>query len=229
MVGATTYCEVAGNVDVPWLPERDAVPGPGSASKRYSRTRLLSASRKRGRMTLEALNTTFAGATFAVIGATAIAAIVQLRHLRASNQMTALLTILQDWQKPEMQAWVQFVRKELPERLKDPAYVDSIEAVGLEDRTEHAWLNLCDYYEQLGAYVKYGLIDRRSLLDVGCSNFLSVYRILRPLIERTRAIRGSTAVFENFEYLAVLAFDWTKLHSQGAYPAGASRFSDLEA
>jgi len=50
-------------------------------------------------MTLEALNTTFAGAAFAVIGATAIAAIVQLRHLRASNQINALLTILQDWQK----------------------------------------------------------------------------------------------------------------------------------
>jgi hypothetical protein len=180
-------------------------------------------------MTLEALNTAFAGGTFAVIGATAIAAIIQLRHLRASNQINAMLTILQDWQKPEMQAWLRFVRKELPERLKDPAYVDSIDTAALENRTEHIWLNLCDYYEQLGAYVKYGLVDRRSLLDVGGSNFLVLYRNLRPLIERTRVIRGSSSVFENFEYLAVLALEWNTLHPRGAYPAGTPRFSELDA
>jgi len=43
-----------------------------------------------------------------------------------------------------MQAWVRFVRKELPERLKDPAYLESLDA-GLADRTGHAWLHLCDY------------------------------------------------------------------------------------
>jgi Domain of unknown function (DUF4760) len=178
-------------------------------------------------MTLEALNTTFAGATFAVIGATAIAAMVQLRHLRSSNQMNALLTIQEDWQKPEMQAWVQFVRKELPERLKDPAYLKSLDT-DLDDRTKQAWLNLCDYYEQVGTYVKHGLVDRNSLLDIGSANFLETYKIVRPLIERTREIRGSTAVFENFEYLAVLAFRWTRLYPQGAYPAGQPRFSELE-
>ena len=77
-------------------------------------------------MTLEALNTLFAGATFLVIAATAIAAVVQLRHLRASNQITALITILQDWQKPQMQEWVQFVREEMPNRLKDPEYLGSL-------------------------------------------------------------------------------------------------------
>jgi hypothetical protein len=178
-------------------------------------------------MTLEAINTAFAGATFVVIGATAIAAVVQLRHLRASNQINALLTILQDWQKPEMQAWVRFVRKELPERLKDPAYLESLDA-GLADRTEHAWLHLCDYFEQLGTYVKYGLVDRRSLLDISSANVLGFYRTLRPLIERVRVIGGSNAPFENFEYLAVLGFEWTKRHPRGTYPAGRPRFGELE-
>ena len=37
----------------------------------------------------ETLNTIFAGGTFAVIAVTAIAAVVQLRHLRTSNQLAA--------------------------------------------------------------------------------------------------------------------------------------------
>jgi len=37
-------------------------------------------------MSPEVLSSIFAGGTFVVIGATAIAALIQLRHLRASNQ-----------------------------------------------------------------------------------------------------------------------------------------------
>jgi hypothetical protein len=178
-------------------------------------------------MPLEALNTILAGGTLLVIGASAIAALVQLRHLRASNQLDALIAILQDWQKPLIQQWVQFVRKELPERLKDPAYLKSLDD-GLDDTNLHPWLHLCDYYEQLGTYIKYGLIDRQSFLDVGCSNVLGFYRTMRPLIERARRIHKTQALFENFEYLAVLALEWMTLHPNGAYPKGRPRFGELE-
>ena len=44
-------------------------------------------------MSLELVNTIATMTTAAVIGATAIAALVQLRHLRAANQITALLAV----------------------------------------------------------------------------------------------------------------------------------------
>jgi len=178
-------------------------------------------------MTLEALNTLFAGATFCVIAATAIAAVVQLRHLRATNQLSALVTILQDWQKPQMQAWVRFVREEMPDRLEDREYLGSL-GDKRADRDLHPWLHLCDYYEQLGAYIKFGLVDRRSFLDLGGANVVDFYRTMRPAIERARVLRGSDAAFENFEYLAVISLQWLKRHPQGTYPAGAPRFSELE-
>jgi hypothetical protein len=45
-------------------------------------------------MSFEALSALAAVGTFVVITATAIAAMVQLRHLRTSNQLTGLLNIL---------------------------------------------------------------------------------------------------------------------------------------
>lgn len=178
-------------------------------------------------MTLETLNTLFSGATFLVIAGTAIAAMGQLRHLRASNQLSALVTVLEDWQKPEMQAWIRFVREELPERLKDPAYLDSIESMR-SDRTVHPWLHMCDYFEQLGAWIKYGYVDKTAYLDVGSANVQHFYQSVRPGIERLRAVRQSNAIYENFEYLAVISRQWNLAHPNGAYPRGVPRFAEID-
>ena len=178
-------------------------------------------------MTVELLNTLLAAATFLVIAATAVAAVRQLRHLRASNQLNALVTILQDWQQPEMQGWVRFVREELPGKLEEPGYLDSITAHRM-DAAVHRWTNICDYYEQLGSYIKYGLVDRRSYLDVSSYNVASFYRQLRPCIERLRAAKNNDAIYENFEYLAVLGEQFNRAHPNGVYPAGVPHFGDLE-
>lgn len=44
-------------------------------------------------MSLELISTLAAVGTFFVIAATAIAAVIHLRHLRASNQLTAFMTV----------------------------------------------------------------------------------------------------------------------------------------
>lgn len=179
-------------------------------------------------MTLEALNTVLSAGTLAVIAATALAALVQLRHLRTSNQLNALVTVLQDWQKPELQAWVRFVREALPQRLKDPAYLREIDELQM-DREAHPWLHLCDYYEQFGAYVKYGFVDKTSYLDVGAYTVSDLYRTLEPAIERVRRARNNSAAYENFEYLAVIGLQWMGAHKNGAYPRGLPRFSEMDA
>jgi 23S rRNA G2069 N7-methylase RlmK/C1962 C5-methylase RlmI len=50
-------------------------------------------------MTLEFLNTFASFGTFAVIAATAIAALVQLRHARSSNQIAAMNELQEVYQK----------------------------------------------------------------------------------------------------------------------------------
>lgn len=177
-------------------------------------------------MTLEALNTVFAGLTFAVIAATAIAATVQLRHMRASNQMSALIAVLEDWRTPELQAWVHFVRRELAEKLQDPAFVADLHE-RRPDRSVHLELQLCDYFEQLGSYFKNGLLDLRSYLDVSAYTVEDLYRHVQPVIEKMRETRGMS-LYENFEYLAVQGALWNTRNPGGTYPAGLPRFTALQ-
>lgn len=175
-------------------------------------------------MPLEALNTIFAGLTFAVIAVTAIAATVQLRHLRSSNQIFALVRLLEDWKQPEFQVWLQFVRRELPERVRDPEFMRTL-LDPRPDRAIHPELHICDYFEQLGSYFKYHMLDASSFLDVASYTVADLYRNAQPCIDKMRELRGP-ALYENFEYIAVRGALWLKRHPNGNYPRGFPRFTD---
>jgi hypothetical protein len=174
----------------------------------------------------EVLSAIFSGLTLLVFVVTAIAAIVQLRHLRSNTSLQGLTMVLQDWQKPEMQAWIRYIRRELPEKLKDPAFLEEFQ--GPMDRLSHPELHVCDYWEQCGTYLKYGLIDRETFLDSGGATIMSLWSILFPAIAKMRETRG-LATYENFEYLAVLGKQWNDAHPNGAYPADLPRWQDLNA
>jgi len=74
-------------------------------------------------MSLELWSTVFSGATFIVIAATAIAALIQLRHMRTGNQLNALLTLMQMWDTPDMQTHIQYSRTALQQKFKDPKFL----------------------------------------------------------------------------------------------------------
>jgi hypothetical protein len=175
-------------------------------------------------MTLELWNTIFAGATFAVIAATAIAALVQLRHLRASNQLAALLTILEQWKDPQLQEYISFVRHQLTERMKDPQF--RADYAGNADRHVHLELHVCDWWEQIGSFLKYGLIDEAALMDTTCWQVSTMWGLLWPSIKLLREKSGPSA-YENFEYMAVKGTLWMRAHPSGSYPKSMPRMADL--
>jgi len=178
-------------------------------------------------MPLEVWNTIFAGATFAVIAATAVAAVVQLRHLRATNQLSSLLTIMEMWATPEMQMHMRLMRTELKERLKDPAALSAYEQPGVS-RADHPEMLIADFWEQVGTIVKYDLLDEDVLFDIANATITNAWRDLAPIIAVQRR-RSGPSVFENFEYIAVRARQWAAAHPNGAYPRGVPRMSDLDA
>ena len=71
-------------------------------------------------MSLELVNTLATFGTFFVIAATAIAAIVQLRHARSSNHIAAFNELRETQGTPEFQAAEQFVQVRLPENCGTP-------------------------------------------------------------------------------------------------------------
>jgi hypothetical protein len=178
-------------------------------------------------MPLEVWNTIFAGATFVVIAATAIAAVIQLRHLRSGNQLNALLTLMQMWDTPEMQRHIQYTRTELPEKLKDPAVLAEYEAGGLS-RADHPEMLVADFWEQIGTFAKWQLVDERSWLDILADQVVAAWRLLEVPITAMRARAGLSA-FENFEYLAARATLWKRRYPDGAYPKGTPRMAELDA
>ena len=171
-------------------------------------------------MTWEALAAVATVVTAMVITITAVAAIVQLRHLRIGNQLEALLTILQMPYQPVIRESLDFVRHDLPDKMKDLAFMKALESGGQVDRTVHKELWVCDYYERIGSFVKQGLISKELYLDNSSPELL--WNLVEPVVAVMRRARGPY-VYENFEYLAVLARQWDERYPSGNYPRGAPR------
>lgn len=166
-------------------------------------------------MSLELLNSVAAVGTFVVIGATALAAVVQLRHLRASNQLHGLLTVLARVESANFNEWVDGARQLLREKMPDPNYRRSI-VEGTYERTNNPWLYLANSYEWVGSLVRQGLIAEEPFMDVYAGRVVRAWQLVEEvtaLIRRTRP-----AVWENFEYLYVRAQMWNTRYPQGIYP-----------
>jgi hypothetical protein len=159
--------------------------------------------------------------TFIVIGATAVAAIIQLRHLRQSNQLNVLLTILRMPYDPVLHDSFEFVHAELPDRLNDPDFMRLLDESPV-NRKIHKELWVLDYYERLGSYLKGNLIDPALYLD--SSSPENFWNMFKPVIKRMRT-RGGPYIYENFEYLVFLAQQWDRQHPEGNYPSRGERLS----
>ncbi|MBV8163772.1 MAG: hypothetical protein JOZ91_05850 [Candidatus Eremiobacteraeota bacterium] len=153
--------------------------------------------------------------TFVVIAASAIAALVQLRHLRRSNQLSGLLSVLELFQQTHFHELINFVRSELPQRMEDPAFRAGLEHVPV-DRRKHPELHVADMYEEIGSYVRCGLIDEDQFLLGHWLNVLLYWSLLHPCMVLVRSHSPNT--FENFEYLAARALAWRNKHPSGNYP-----------
>jgi hypothetical protein len=172
------------------------------------------------------LNTIFAALTLLVVAAAAVAALIQLRHLRASNQLNGLLTVLETWQNAQFQEWMEFVRDELPGKIKDPTFLDGLRTRPINRRV-HPEMHVCDWYEQVGSYMKNGLLEERSFLDIISANADEHWVLLWPVIAILRERAGPSA-YENFEYLAARGRLWQKKYPLGYYPRGTPRIAELE-
>jgi hypothetical protein len=177
-------------------------------------------------MALETWNTFATFGTFLVISATAIAAIVQLRHAHATNQIAALNELRETSERPEFRAASHFVTTQLAEKMKDPEFRYQV-----ENRTSRTSENgpLIDYttalgnfYESMAMLVKQGLVDRDLTLEIWNRPVVRSWQALLPITAINRRAVGRI-LWENFEYLTVLSQDWLATHPEGTYPSGVRR------
>jgi hypothetical protein len=164
-------------------------------------------------------------ATLVVVGAASVAAIIQLHHLRTSNQLNALLEIMNQWNLPAVQPALGELRK-MPQKMNDAQYLEALKSPGPMDRAAYPEFLALDLWEQIGTYCKYGLVDEDILLDITASQVTSAWKHAEPAITIIRERTGPWTL-ENFEYLAVRAKRWSQQHPKGAYPSKLSRMPDV--
>jgi hypothetical protein len=115
-------------------------------------------------MSLELWSTAASVGTFLVISATAIAALVQVRHIRRANQLAGLQNAFGMLLDPAVRELVNYVRHDLAARMNDEAFRASLLDIPI-DRNQHPELYLCDMYNHIGSFVRSGLIDEEIYLQ----------------------------------------------------------------
>jgi hypothetical protein len=171
-------------------------------------------------MSLEFLNTLASIGTFTVIAVTAIAAMIQLRHLNRNNQLQAVIALRAERNLSEINQAYEFVVTELQTKLKDQTYRAELENDLAPSRERHKELLLADFYEHVGAYVKKKLIDEDVYFEQASPG--RYWALVEPAIAIYRRKRGAQC-FDNFEYLVVREQEWEKAHPRGTYPAHERR------
>ncbi len=162
-------------------------------------------------------------ATFVVIAATAAASLVQLRHLRAANQVAAVRTLLEEYEGAELRDAFHFVRTELARRLEDPVFREEL-LTGRYDRFRHPEITICNFFDKWGSYYREGVIDRRAFMRMMAGVTVGFWKTLEPAITLIAADSNDiNTAFEHFEYITVEARSWLAVHPDGDYPRGKPR------
>jgi hypothetical protein len=76
-----------------------------------------------------------------------------------------------------------------------------------------------NFYESMGALVRTGLVERELVMQQWSAVVIGMWESLAPYTVIRRRTMGD-ALYQDFEYLTVLAQDWRAKHPKGIYPAG---------
>lgn len=175
-------------------------------------------------MSLDLINAVAGIGTLVLLAATVSAGIIQLRHMRAGNELAALLAIERDFQSPEVQDALRYVQAELPGRLERADYRAELGAPGYIDARRHPEMILCNWFDRTGALVRAGFIHEELFLDSFGRLVTYFWKLLVPLVAVLRRTRGP-GQYASFEYLAARAAARTTGTRVRRYPRGAARLA----
>jgi len=174
-------------------------------------------------MSLEAWSTVASLGTFVVIAATAIAALLQLRHARSSNQITAVTEMRETLESKRFGQARRFVVEQVPKLLADPAERNKLREEILPSEFD-AVRDVANFYETMGAFVKLGVVDKALVCDLWDGVVFKTWKQLEPIIMIRRKV-GDRGLWANFEYLAVICEESLSKTNGDHYPRGIRRMT----
>lgn len=173
-------------------------------------------------MSFEVLQIAASLLTAAIIAATAIAALVQLRHIRSSNELTAFNEALELWYSPPIQAGFQFIQSDLKQKMQDSRFRHELETEGIVNHATHPDLNVCDFFDNIGVMVTLGMMREDVILHPAAQLIETLWQTMSPTIAIMRRKRGRQ-LYISLEYLAVRAILWQRRYPEGFRASGWAR------
>jgi hypothetical protein len=174
-------------------------------------------------MSLEAWSTVASLGTFVVIAATAIAALVQLRHTRSSNQIAAITEMRETLESERFGQARRFVAEQVPKLLADPAERDKLGDRIFPPEID-AVRDVANFFEAMGAFVKLGIVDQALVCDLWDGVVFGWWKQLEPIIVIRREV-SDRGLWANFEYLAVICEKSLSETHGDHYPRGMRRMT----
>lgn len=171
--------------------------------------------------------------TAIVIAATAVAAVIQLRHMRSGNLIEAILSframleddehrkatrllrggdLARELEDPQFRRYLYRLTRKLPQGDVPPRYVALMEAA----------IALGNSFELIGGMVRNRVVSA----DVFLANYwwvvVNTWERMKEYIGMMRHFTGNDGLFEDFEYLTVISLAWSKRHPD-SYARGVER------
>lgn len=163
--------------------------------------------------------------TFFVIGASAVAALIQLHHIKSSNELVAINDFRQALESERFQAAIKQIQLQVPTLIASPDFRRRLaNADSLREMEElESFIIVANLFETFGGFVMHGMIDRDLVCQLWGRVIRPVWRMMAPLVANIRVAMESPTTWEAFEYLAVTAQDFNAAHPKGSYPRGVRR------
>src|ERR1700737_4404653 len=115
-------------------------------------------------MSLEVLSTAAAIGTFFVIAATAVAALIQLRHMRSGNEIVAVTEFRETYESAHFNDARQRL-EEIIDQIDDPRVRSDLMKIPLPAEYQAIRI-VANLFETLGAFVKHGVVDENIACDL---------------------------------------------------------------
>ena len=149
---------------------------------------------------LEAISSTVSAAVILVGGAVAV---WQLRESRRAAQFDATQRMVDRTLDLDFNRALRFVIDGLQDRLKEPEYRAELESSrGWDvDPTRHPELIVLARLEELGIYLRHGLLLGDALLDFNAILIMQSWEPLKDVVNLMRTTHRNPHVWSNAEYL----------------------------
>ena len=137
----------------------------------------------------------------------------QLEHLRQATQLEGVMKIFEEIDTPTNRASQQFIAQDLAACLRDEEFRRGVALSGRADLTVHKEMHLMRFFETVGAYVKYGLLDGEIIYDLILPRIVGAWDAVSEVVGIQRSAIAPE-MWDNFEWLVQQAKRWAAKRGQ---------------